>query len=173
MFGALAVPANSPHLRKSGSRAVVYDLGMFHFICKVLNGISCYFSLFIVLVFCVLLIQLIVYAVPRRIWGGKWCWWRFIASRGGKWFKGWWHNTYECFFNNAFAYFVVEIQGFFFFFLHCFTFWKTSLQILFCNVVDASIWINAKVVCGAALYLIISFIWSWFIFDSFGERDMK
>ncbi|RYR43224.1 hypothetical protein Ahy_A08g039647 isoform D [Arachis hypogaea] len=26
MFGGLAVPANSPHLRKSGSRAVVSDL---------------------------------------------------------------------------------------------------------------------------------------------------
>lgn len=29
MFGGLAVPANSPHLRKSGSRAVVYDHGIF------------------------------------------------------------------------------------------------------------------------------------------------
>ncbi|RDY00041.1 SPX and EXS domain-containing protein 1 [Mucuna pruriens] len=27
MFGGVAVPANSPHLRKSGSRPVVYDLG--------------------------------------------------------------------------------------------------------------------------------------------------
>jgi len=41
MFGGAAVPANSTHLRKSGSRPVVYDLGNFNY--KSLNSSCCYF----------------------------------------------------------------------------------------------------------------------------------
>ncbi|KAJ1418116.1 hypothetical protein SESBI_16075 [Sesbania bispinosa] len=36
MFGGVAVPPNSPHLRKSGSRAVVYDLDEY----EVENGVE-------------------------------------------------------------------------------------------------------------------------------------
>jgi len=42
-----AVPANSPHLRKSGSRPVVYDLGTF-------NLFNSFFALNIILVSAIL-----------------------------------------------------------------------------------------------------------------------
>lgn len=44
MFGGVNAPANSPHLRKSGSRPVVYDLGNFIYKCPLTESVANFLS---------------------------------------------------------------------------------------------------------------------------------
>lgn len=114
-----------------------------------------------------------VCAVSRWIWGGGWGWWKFVAFWWGKWFEGW-YNTDGCYCNDALTYFVVEIQGFYLFIFACFVLGVWMFFELSCKFSSIMCFMHSfewmQKLSEWWKWMFLLFLWSCFIFDSFGEK---